>query len=134
VQQVSFPDFVDGGSDGEEEEVMQLRHRTVRRPSRVNNVGNPMKALDSMINPASPASTPASSSSQVPVEEFEALVLAEDYGQGIAMPHYGITRPKSDYFNSNLNVNLYVQADISRNENRVTLYDERTMGKDKDAL
>jgi hypothetical protein len=42
VQPVSFPDFVDGGADGEEEEVMQLRHRTVRRPARVNIVGNPM--------------------------------------------------------------------------------------------
>ena len=50
------------------------------------------------------------------------------------MPHYGIVRPQQDYFNSNLTVNLYVQDDISRNENKVTLYNERTMGKDKDAL
>ena len=63
-----------------------------------------------------------------------ALILAEDYGQGIAMPHYGINRPQSDYFNSNLMINLYVQSDISRGENKIMLYDERTMGKDKNAL
>ena len=50
------------------------------------------------------------------------------------MPHYGITQPQSDYINSNMTVNLYVQADISRNENCMTLYDERKMGKDKDTL
>ena len=31
-------------------------------------------------------------------------------------------------------IHLYVQADILRVENIVTMYDERTMGKDKDVL
>lgn len=67
-------------------------------------------------------------------KDYSALILAEDYKQGIVMPHFGILRPQSDYFNSNLMVHLYVQADISRGENVVSLYDEQTMGKDKDAL
>jgi hypothetical protein len=62
------------------------------------------------------------------------LLVAEDFGQGIALPHYGHVRPSCDYFNSNLMLNMYVMADISRNENSVFLYDERCQKKDKDAL
>ena len=29
-------------------------------------------------------------------------VQIEDYGGGIAVPHYGVRRPSSDYYNSNL--------------------------------
>ena len=64
----------------------------------------------------------------------EVLLLAEDYGQEIALPHYGNVRPSVDYFQSNLMLHMYVIADISRRENNVLLYDERLMGKDKDAL
>jgi hypothetical protein len=62
------------------------------------------------------------------------VFLAEDYGQGIAMPSYGFRRPGSDYFNSNLMMHLYVQSDITLSKQYVTLYDERCMGKGKDAL
>jgi hypothetical protein len=62
------------------------------------------------------------------------VFLAEDFGQGIAMPHYGLSRPSCDYFNSNMIMQLYVQSDITRNVNYVTLYDERCMGKGGDAL
>eukprot|EP01038_Epipyxis_sp_PR26KG_P018208 gene18208-25613_t len=64
----------------------------------------------------------------------EVLLLAGDFGQGIALPHYGLIRPSVDYFQSNLMLNLYVMSDISRNEQNVFVYDERLMGKDKDAL
>jgi hypothetical protein len=64
----------------------------------------------------------------------EVLFLAEDFGQGIALPYYGVTRPSCDYFNSNLMLNLYIMADVTRNEHNVFLYDERAMGKGKDAL
>jgi hypothetical protein len=68
------------------------------------------------------------------LNECEVLFIAEDFGQGIALPHFGYRRPGSDYFNSNLMQHLYVMADISRNEHNVYLYDERLQGKDKDAL
>jgi hypothetical protein len=64
----------------------------------------------------------------------EVLFLAEDFGQGIALPYYGVNRPSCDYFNSNLMLNLYIMADVTRNEHNVFLYDERAMGKGKDAL
>jgi len=64
----------------------------------------------------------------------EVSIVAEDYGQGIALPHYGFRRPGSDYFNSNLMMHLYVMADITRGEHNVVIYDERLMGKDRDAL
>jgi hypothetical protein len=62
------------------------------------------------------------------------VCLAEDYGSGVAMPHYGSIRPGSDYFNSNLTMNMYVQCDLGSNKHHVTLYDERCMGKGADAL
>ena len=57
------------------------------------------------------------------------LLVAEDYGQGIALPWFGFRRPGSDYFQSNLMLNMFVVADISKGENNVILYDERLMGK-----
>ena len=35
-------------------------------------------------------------------KETLVLLLAKDYGGGIAIPHYGCKRPSADYFNSNL--------------------------------
>ena len=71
------------------------------------------------------------------VEELkETLVLlhAEDYGGGIALPHFGFRRPSADYFNSNLMSYNFVIADITSGENNVFLYDERHQGKGCDAL
>ena len=68
------------------------------------------------------------------LRDGEVLLLAEDYGQGIALPHYGAVRPSVDYFQSNLMLHMYVIADITRREHNVLVYDERLMGKDKDAL
>ena len=50
---------------------------------------------------------------------------AEDYGGGIALPHYGFRRPSADYFNSNLMGYNFVIADISGGLNNVYFYDER---------
>lgn len=66
--------------------------------------------------------------------ECEILLIAEDYGQGIPLPYFGFRRPGSDYFNSNLMCNLYIMGDITRHQHNVYLYDERLMGKDKNAL
>ena len=62
------------------------------------------------------------------------LIQAEDYGGGIALPHYGYRRPSVDYFNSNLMSYNFVIADISSGENNVYFYDERGQGKGADAL
>ena len=59
---------------------------------------------------------------------------AEDYGGGIALPHYGFRRPSADYFNSNLMGYNFVIADISGGLNNVYFYDERHQGKGADAL
>ena len=59
---------------------------------------------------------------------------AEDYGGGIALPHYGFRRPSADYFNSNLMGYNFVVADISGGVNNVYFYDERHQGKGADAL
>ncbi|CAM6017353.1 unnamed protein product [Sphagnum balticum] len=50
------------------------------------------------------------------------------------MPHYGHSRPPADYFNSNLMVSNFVVVDLTSNNNDVFFYDERTQGKDADAL
>ena len=66
--------------------------------------------------------------------EYLALVSAEDYGQSGSFPSYRKERPLSNYFNSYLNWHNFVISDILRSENNVYLYEERTMGKDKNAL
>ena len=59
---------------------------------------------------------------------------AEDFGGGIALPHYGFKRPSADYFNSNLMGYNFVVADVSGSKNNVYFYDERDQGKGADAL
>ena len=59
---------------------------------------------------------------------------AEDFGGGIALPHYGFRKPSADYFNSNLILNMFVMADITAEKNNVYFYDERGQGKGADAL
>ena len=61
-------------------------------------------------------------------------IQAEDYGGGIALPHYGFKRPSADYFNSNLMGYNFVVADVTSGKNHVFFYDERHQGKGADAL
>ena len=69
------------------------------------------------------------------VKVFSTVQLqAEDYGGGIALPHYGYRRPSADYFNSNMMAYNFVIADISSGEYNVYFYDERSQGKGADAL
>ena len=68
------------------------------------------------------------------LKETLVLLQAEDYGGGIALPHYGFKRPSADYFNSNLMTYNFVIADVTTGENNVFVYDERHQGKGGDAL
>ena len=56
-----------------------------------------------------------SSSNALPLVALQ----AEDYGGSIALPHYGYRQPSADYFNSNLMVYNFVQADITGKVNNV---------------
>ncbi|EGZ25598.1 hypothetical protein PHYSODRAFT_487550, partial [Phytophthora sojae] len=60
--------------------------------------------------------------------------LAEDFGGGISMPHYGHSRPSADYFHSNRIIHNFVVADITNKRNNVYFYDERAQGKGAGAL
>jgi hypothetical protein len=60
-------------------------------------------------------------------------IQIEDFGGNFAMPHYGHSRPSTDYFNSNLMVSNFVVADLTSNNSDV-FYDEQAQGKDADAL
>ena len=68
------------------------------------------------------------------LKETLVLLQAEDYGGGIALPHYGFRRPSADYFNSNLMTYNFIIADIASGQNNVFVYDERHQGKGGDAL
>ena len=61
-------------------------------------------------------------------------IQAEDYGGGIALPHFGFRRPSVDYYNSNLMSYNFVVADITGGVNNVFFYDERHKGKGANAL
>lgn len=69
-----------------------------------------------------------------PITPSLVALQAEDYGGGIALPHYGFRRPAADYFNSNLMTYHFVIADITGENNNVYMYDERQQGKGADAL
>ena len=61
-------------------------------------------------------------------------VQGEDSGMGIAMPHYGYTRPSTDNYNSNLILNNFVVSDVVTGTNYIYYYDERGQEKGFDAL
>ncbi|ETK71030.1 hypothetical protein L915_21651, partial [Phytophthora nicotianae] len=60
-------------------------------------------------------------------------IQAEGYGGSLSMPHYGHTRPSVDYFNSNVIIQNFVEADITK-RNNVFVYEERAQRKDAHAL
>ena len=139
VQPVNMPDYVDGEDDDEAEEENQNNEsnefnnaidRTSNSASVLENTTGTLGDINNILELTRDNQQKDVSDST----DYCALILAKDYGQGISMPHFGFLCPQSDYFNSNLTVNLYVQSDISRGENNCILYDERCMGKDKDAL
>jgi hypothetical protein len=58
----------------------------------------------------------------------------QDFAGNFPLPFFGDRRPSLDYYVSNLNTYNFVISDLSRNLNFVYNYDERGMGKDKDAM
>ena len=58
----------------------------------------------------------------------------EDYGGNFTLPWYGAKRPGIDYYLSNLAIYMFVVSNLSSGVNHVYLYDERTMGKNGDAM
>ena len=61
-------------------------------------------------------------------------VQYEDFGGSVALPHYGFSRPSVDYYQSNLILNNFVISDANSNVNYVYAYDERSQGKDGEAM
>ena len=54
-------------------------------------------------------------------------VQCEDFGQSIAMPHYGYQQLRLEYFNSKLTMHEFVVAAHVSNTNMVYFYDERVL-------
>ena len=160
AQPIRLPYFIDGDDDGEEQEMRMMRARE-RAASNCNHGdcssglearlrnGNGISEIDELLglnvnnnnededeenNLPTPPPQPTPPPAALDDSQYMALVTAEDYGMSGSFPHYGQIRPQSDYFNSNLNWHNFVMSDISRSENNIFLYDERTMGKDKQAL
>jgi hypothetical protein len=61
-------------------------------------------------------------------------IQAEDFRGSLALPHFGFNCPSADYYNSNLILHNFVQADISSGVNHTTYYDERAQDKGANAL
>ena len=116
VQRVDMPDFEDGPNDGGSEELVieepgYRDNLLICTEIDEDNLEDNLRQIDQVIGVtcADECILP-----QDDPDKYGALVLAEDYGQGIAMPHYGMIRTQSDYFNSNLMIHLYVIKDIYR--------------------
>ena len=57
-------------------------------------------------------------------------VSVQDYGSGIALPHYGACQPNHDYYASNLTLNNMNYVDCATGNCNIFYYDERQAGKD----
>jgi hypothetical protein len=137
VQPVHVPDFIDGEDNGETEEFEAgIEHIEQQEREQVGIVNTPfstyLQGIDTLVSVVDGEYLPVNEDETH--REYSALVIAEDYGQSVALPHFGFRRPSADYFNSNLMVHLFVMADISRKQNKIMMYDEQCMGKEKDAL
>ena len=62
------------------------------------------------------------------------IIQAEDYGGNLPMPWFSLQRPSKDYFTSNLNLYSFIICNITNANNYLYVYDERTAGKDCNAL
>ncbi|XP_075924826.1 uncharacterized protein LOC116944800 [Petromyzon marinus] len=79
---------------------------------------------------ASDGASDGDSSSSMPLIQIQ----IEDFGGSFSMPHYGHERPSPDYFNSNPMMRNFITADVTRGIDHVVLYDERTQGKEAEAM
>lgn len=64
----------------------------------------------------------------------EVNLQADDFAGNLVLPYYGKNRPSIDYYLSNLNIYMFVISDLVLDVDFVYCYDERTAGKDGDAL
>ena len=66
--------------------------------------------------------------------ELRVLLIADDFAGNLIMPWFGKGRCSKDYYVSNLNLYMQVVACLSTGQNYIYLYDERSMGKDYNAI
>ena len=142
-QPVRMPDYIDGDSDGEEEEenrnsatedTVQVAVDHASHLQSLESDNSPLDRVDRVLEQVGTSRSTGGATANNDPSHWDALLVAEDYGQGIPFPFFGFRRPQSDYFHCNLMNNVFVLADMSRKKSNVFLYDERCMGKDKDAL
>ena len=69
-----------------------------------------------------------------PTIEIQVQVQIEDYGECFALPHFEHLCPSVNYFESNLMMQIFIIADLTKGVNNVILYDKCGQGKDTDAL
>lgn len=58
----------------------------------------------------------------------------EDFAGNLQLPWFGLHRPATDYYSSDLSIYMFVISHMTTGINHVYLYDERIMGKNCDAL
>ena len=68
------------------------------------------------------------------LEDAKVWLMCQDFAGNFPLPFYGWEQPSRDYFLSKLNIYAFISSDLSRNLNKVHLYDERGMGKDGNAM
>ena len=61
-------------------------------------------------------------------------VCCEDFAGNTMLPFFAHHQPNIAFYASNLVINRFVLCNLTENSNEVIIYDERTMGKDGDAL
>jgi len=63
-------------------------------------------------------------------------VESHDYGGSLILPWFGLRKPSTAYYTSNLNIYPFIISQITRfgAQHKLLLYDERASGKDADSL
>ena len=71
---------------------------------------------------------------QQPSQTVEMSATAQDFGGSFPIPWYGKTRPGSDFYLSNFNVNNFVISDLETGKQYIYIYTEEYGGKGADAV
>ena len=62
-------------------------------------------------------------------KSFAIEVEAHDYGGNIPLPVFNKERPAKDYYSANLSMYCFTICNLSRGENKILIYDERSQVK-----
>ena len=144
LQDMKVPYFIDGHSDGEEEEEERnmYEHPTTINIDVAKNIIYDVdicttQHIDDILEELTVSNSNDDDDNEVVspnLAGMKSTILFKNFGQDIVMSHIDFICSQSNTFNSNFVMNVYVQANVIINEHCVSLCDEHCTNKDTYAL